>query len=191
MCSPVVFWYSFPDLHKQRLQVAVNSADEIIQFIVCIVNWKWMRKNHIQRKVKQLHIRQIFVCETHIDYFIVTLHLWISRYKFTENQKSPCRVSSMVAWHRETPKPGRSTASRIWNGQYSAGEVGRNLQQFTRKPHLILTKMFLQQTPLLQHLGEITEGHLLKSVHYGEVLPVSKIMFLKSFICITYKQQPW
>lgn len=32
--------------------------------------------------------------------------------------------------------------------------------------------------PLLpQHLGEITEVHLLKSINYSEVLPLSKIIF--------------
>lgn len=43
--------------------------------------------------------------------------------------------------------------------------------------HLILTEMFLQQSLLPQHWGEITEVHLLKSIHYSEVLPVSKMIF--------------
>lgn len=38
VCPPVTLRQPLPDLHEQRLQVAVNSTDEIIQFIVRIVD---------------------------------------------------------------------------------------------------------------------------------------------------------
>lgn len=38
MSSPVTFRHALPDLQEQRLQMAINSADEIVQFVMRVVD---------------------------------------------------------------------------------------------------------------------------------------------------------